>query len=206
MRYIIFTCLFIVTAASQAGPRETLQRFYAQTQTLRAAFQQVSISETGEVMAEHQGWLLLDRPNRFRWDYRQPYVQQLTSDGDKVWFYDQDLRQVSVRPLGDVFNSTPAALLTGMSLENAFNLSEQQDGEINWVVLTPKDNSGDFSRIRLNFVDDRLRVMELHDQFDQTTRILFSKIEANPVVDANIFVFSPPAGVEVVGETETAVE
>jgi outer membrane lipoprotein carrier protein len=42
--------------------------------------------------------------------------------------------------------------------------------------------------------------MELYDNFGQTTQIRFSKVERNPALPAATFKFTPPAGVDVVGE------
>ncbi len=67
------------------------------------------------------------RPNRFRFDYARPYEQQIVADGQKVWLFDVDLNQVTVRPFDQTLGATPAALLAGGSLERDFTLSAEPD-------------------------------------------------------------------------------
>jgi outer membrane lipoprotein carrier protein len=45
-----------------------------------------------------------------------------------------------------------------------------------------------------------LQAMELVDQFGQTTRLRFSKLERNPKVDPQSFRFDPPKGADVLGD------
>jgi outer membrane lipoprotein carrier protein len=48
----------------------------------------------------------------------------LVGDGEKVWIYDPDLRQVTVKKVDAAIGSTPAALLVGGdALEKNFTLA-----------------------------------------------------------------------------------
>jgi outer membrane lipoprotein carrier protein len=42
--------------------------------------------------------------------------------------------------------------------------------------------------------------MELFDNFGQTTSLLFARLERNPPLAASLFRFTPPAGVDVIGD------
>ncbi len=55
----------------------------------------------------------LQRPGRFRWEYREPWERQIVADGDQVWMYDSELDQVTVQPAGQALQQSPAALLVG---------------------------------------------------------------------------------------------
>jgi outer membrane lipoprotein carrier protein len=145
---------------------------------------------------------VLLRPGRFRWTYAKPVDQLIVGDGQRVWIYDRDLNQVTVRRLSKALGSTPAALLAGSSdVEKAFDLSEagQRDG-LEWLEAKPKDREAGFERIRMGFDTAGVRAMELTDNFGQTTLLRFTNLLRNPKVDAADFRFEPPKGADVLGE------
>ncbi|MDP3438507.1 MAG: outer-membrane lipoprotein carrier protein LolA, partial [Azonexus sp.] len=120
----------------------------------------------------------------------------------KIWIYDAELKQVTVRQAGQAISGSPAALLAGRNeLEKNFTLSEAGEADgMNWVEAIAKADESGFEKIRLGFVGADLRAMDLHDNFGQTTHIRFSRLERNPQLPASTFKFTPPAGVDVVGE------
>jgi outer membrane lipoprotein carrier protein len=187
---------------AKADGMSSLKNFYKQTQAVRANFHQLVTDRQGRKVQEVYGEMQLKRPNKFRWDYNQPFEQQIVSDGDKVWLYDIELAQVTVRPLGKALGSSPAALLAGDSnLEKNFKLNnvDSKDG-IDWVNANPNNEDSGFEKILLGFKNDQLQEMQLVDSFGHQTKIVFSKLENNPVINNQVFLFKPPAGVDVVGE------
>lgn len=143
------------------------------------------------------GSLSFLRPMRLRMLYQQPYRQEIVVDGKKMWFYDADLEQVSVRSQSSVVVAeTPlAALLTAQTvdeLRNDFVIEEGRDGGqpknkqaesvqaeqlVAWVTLIPKRADGQLRRLVLAFDGDsgeyakapRLRVLESYDGFGQVS-------------------------------------
>jgi len=73
----------------------------------------------------------------------------------------------------------------------------EEDG-LFWYELTPKQQGGSFDRINLAFKNNELRVMELLDSFNQTTRLMFKNIQRNPDLNPKLFRFTPPKGVDVI--------
>ena len=129
-----------------------------------------------------------------------PYEQLIVTDGERLHFYDKDLRQVTVRKVGDAISATPAAILFGSNdLDASFVLKDagSVDG-VEWLEAVPKQKESGFDRIRIGFRGGLPEAMEVRDAFGQTTRFAFSKIERNPVLDAGLFRFSVPKGVDVV--------
>jgi outer membrane lipoprotein-sorting protein len=94
----------------------------------------------GQVVERASGTLSLSRPDRFRWDYRQPYLQTIVADGERLWLYDSDLEQVTVRALEAGLGSTPAMLLSGSGqVGDAFTaLALEREGEWTWARLRPE--------------------------------------------------------------------
>ncbi|SNR74450.1 outer membrane lipoprotein carrier protein [Methylobacillus rhizosphaerae] len=202
MRFIAAT-LMAVPLLAQAGGVESLKEFFQTTNTMRAHFHQVVTDVQGGKVQEVQGDMQLQRPGKFRWDYEQPYVQQVVGDGEKVWLYDPDLNQVTVRTMSKAIGSSPASLLAGaQDAERNFTLtalSGRNDG-LEWVQAVPKAEESGFEKVLLGFSGNVLQKMELHDSFGHLTSIQFSKFERNPALNSSSFRFKVPAGADVVGE------
>jgi outer membrane lipoprotein carrier protein len=127
----------------------------------------------------------------------------IVGDGAKVWFYDQDLNQVTVRQLDLAIGSSPAALLAGSStIERDFDLTEiEVDDEIEWLEATPKAQESTFELIRMGFSQTgELREMVLRDNFGQFTLLVFTDLAANPVLAPDLFQFTPPEGADVISD------
>jgi len=166
-----------------------------------ADFRQQIRDSRGKVGEQASGRVYLKKPGRFRWEYRQPNEQLIVSDGRNLWLYDKDLEQVTVKPIDESLATTPALLLAGKSsVSESFTISDagSRDG-IDWVLLTPKRADTDFTEFRLGFAGGELRMMELKDKLQQTTRIEFSDVKRNTRLDGELFEFTPPAGVDVIG-------
>jgi len=201
MRYFWFA-LALFPLSVQADGIERLKAFFQSTTSMRALFHQTVVDSKGRKVQEVDGSMQLQRPGKFHWDYYKPYLQLIVGDGEKVWLYDPELNQVTVRALDKALGSSPAALLAGnKEIEKTFVLKNEglQDG-LEWVSATPKNTENGFERVLLGFKDASLQEMELHDNFGHITVIEFSKLERNPKLAAQDFRFAPPAGADVVGE------
>ena len=176
--------------------------YLASVRTLSADFSQTVRGRDGNVADRASGRLSLSRPDRFRWDYQKPYVQTIVADGEKLWLYDSDLDQVTVRPLEQGLGSTPAMLLSGSGKVGDAFASDgvQAQGDWTWCRLRPKQDGSDFEQVSLAF-DKRgeLAAMELRDKLGQSTVIEFGSVRRNPQLDASLFRFQPPPGADVIG-------
>jgi outer membrane lipoprotein carrier protein len=198
--------LFLVALAAmpaQASSLEHFKSFVSGTQSARASFDQKVFDKGGRLTQEARGSFVFQRPGRFRWVYEKPADQVIVGDGERVWIYDRELNQVTVRKLSAALGSTPAALLSGSAdVAKAFELSDagSRDG-LDWLQAVPRDRDAGFERMRIGFgPGGRLQAMELVDHFGQTTRLRFSALERNPKVDPAEFRFDPPKGADVLGE------
>ena len=158
-------------AARADDAQAALKRFADEVQTLSAAFTQVQTDEHGKVLSSSAGHMLLSRPGRFRWTYETPYQQLIVCDGVKVWLYDEDLSQVTVRGVGDALKGTPAELLTQkVLLSDAFKIEDGgMDGKLRKVRLKPKSADSDFKSIELSLDGGTPVRMKFFDQLGGTT-------------------------------------
>ncbi|BAL25480.1 outer membrane lipoprotein chaperone LolA [Azoarcus sp. KH32C] len=195
-----FGCL-TATDAAAAGIAQ-LKQFVESARTVQGEFDQVVMSASGRKPQRANGTLVFSRPGKFRWSYEKPYQQVLVSDGQKLWSWDRDLNQVTVKRIGDALGSTPAAILAGdEALERNFELAEggAADG-LEWVNAKPRQAESSFESVRLGLSGGMLKRMELKDNFGQTTLIEFRAMSSNVHPDAGLFRFTPPAGADVIGE------
>ena len=185
-----------------ADAQTRLATFVSQTKGLKAHFSQTVFDRNGRKTQESSGILFFSRPGKFRWVYQKPYAQLLVGDGKRLWIYDEDLDQVTMRKLDIAIGDSPAALLAGENdIEKRFLLKEvgSRDG-LDWVEAAPKSKEGSFEMVRLGFKGDALQAMELKDNFGQTTLLHFSNLERNPAMGSSLFRFTPPKGADVISD------
>ena len=198
-----FLAAFSVCAQSEADDDgvSSLRAFLATTTTLEARFVQ-TLAPNGDFDPQvSTGRFYLKRPGRFRWDYEEPAEQQVISDGERIWMYDSDLEQVTVRPIDESLRGTPAMLLSGQgSLDESFAVigSRQIDG-VQFVTLEPLQPSPEFESLTVGLAEGQIVSMELLDSIGQHSLIEFSELRRDPPLDDALFEFSPPPGVDVIG-------
>jgi outer membrane lipoprotein carrier protein len=193
---------FIAIGNARASGVERLNQFMTATITATGEFEQRVFNRDRKLIQQSRGTLAFARPGKFRWTYSKPYPQVIVGDGARVWVYDEDLNQVTVRKLGQALGATPAALLAGSNEAlKAFALKDEgaRDG-LEWVEAIPRDKESGFERIRLGFGLSGIERMELVDAFGQTTELRFTGLQRNPRVDPALFSFTPPKGADVVGD------
>ena len=202
MRALVACLAIAVAAPVQAASLERFHAFVRSTQSARADFVQKMYDRNQKLVQESSGSFVFQRPGRFRWTYAKPYPQVIVGDGEKVWIHDQDLNQVVVRKLASAIGSTPAALLAGSAdIEQAFELAEAGSADgLEWLEARPRVRESGFERIRMGFGVAGIEAMELVDPFGQTTVLRFSSLSRNPRLDPSTFRFTPPKGVDVLGE------
>ena len=192
--------LVMLSSSAFAGGVDALKAFIGDTRTAKANFSQTVMDQNGKLRQSSEGTLSFSRPGKFRWVYQKPYEQLIVGDGSKLWIYDADLEQVTVRKLGDALGSSPAALLAGSNdIEKHFSLKDAgaSDG-LEWLEARPRDKESTFEAVRMGFAGNTLAAMELKDTFGQTTLLKFSGMVKNPAVNANEFKFTPPKNADVI--------
>jgi outer membrane lipoprotein carrier protein len=202
--YLPFFCVlagsWFCTVAHASG-LEQLKTYLERAHAARGDFSQTVVARSGRKPQQSSGSFAFMRPGKFRWTYEKPYAQLLVSDGDRLWSYDEDLNQVTVKKIGQAIGATPAALLAGESLDKNFVLKDggASDG-IEFVDATPRGQEASFESVRIGLVDNQPHVMEIRDNFGQTTLLHFSRFVSNPDMPAGLFRFVPPKGADVAGE------
>lgn len=200
----IVLCALLLWAGQAAAAPATraLDSFFDGLQSLQAEFDQTIVRE-GRAVQKTRGRLHIHRPGKFRWSYEAPFEQLIVTDGDTLWVYEPDLEQVTRSRLDDTVGNTPAVLLSTLQpLGELFAILDAgpKDG-LDWVMLEPLGEQAAFSRVFLGFdAGASLAAMEIVDSLEQSVRIRFHELRRNLALDPGLFRFTPPPGVDVIGE------
>jgi outer membrane lipoprotein carrier protein len=199
MRHWLAMLLLVPGMAAAAGI-DTLKNYLRETSSATAQFTQVVYDRSMRKLQETSGTMTFARPGRIRWAYEKPYEQLIVGDGNKLWVYDKDLNQVTVKAMGQAIGGSPAALLAGSNdIEKDFRISASgmKDG-LDWLEAIPRSGESTFQKVRMGFGKSGLEAMELLDGFGQLTVVRFSGIERNPKLSPELFQFAPPKGADVI--------
>ena len=202
--FIVYAILLFTSPLLHAGEgQRLLDKFLNDTQSMTAEFVQTLSTDDGEILQQSSGQFYLQRPGKFRWNYAEPYPQEIVSDGERIWVYDVDLQQVTVQKQSSSLSQTPMALIQGRAqLNESFDVKELGliDG-VHKIKLVSLSKDVDFKNIILGVDKTGLKYMQLNDQFEQTTNIIFDALQSNPQIAQKIFEFIPPEGVDVFGDS-----
>jgi outer membrane lipoprotein carrier protein len=200
MKFLTMIVLAAAPLLANAEAVTTLKSFAQTAKTGKADFSQTVVSPNGKRKTS-SGTFEFSRPNKFKFVYTKPFNQTMVADGKKVYLYDADLNQVTVRDLGAVLGSTPAVILSGGNIEKEFVLQnlEPKDG-LEWVLARPKSNDGAIEAMKVAFRGNELAVLEIMDSFGQRSVLTFSNMETNPSIPDGTFTFTAPKGADVLGQ------
>jgi outer membrane lipoprotein carrier protein len=193
----------LLAGTALAGARDNLKSFTSGLKGLDGQFTQQVYDAKGKLKETSSGRVALSAPRLFRWEYAKPYPQLIVADGKKVWVYDPDLQQVTVREQGSEEQNSPlSALIDPAKLDQQFDVTESSSADgLQWLTLTPKsEGDASFQSARLGFSNGGLTRMEVLDAVGQSTRISFSGWKRNPSFATSTFKYTPGKGVDVVGD------
>lgn len=205
MKRIAFTlllCLAAVPAWAGQGARAMIEDFFCDLDTLSADFTQTVTDDQGQVMEESGGRVYLELPDHFRWDYDKPYEQIIVADGEKVWLYDVGLEQITVRDQQKAAKDSPLLVLANTDLLDKYfetrDLGKQGDNY--WLEMTPKKPESEYESVEAAVNEQGLHGLVFKDRFGQQTVLIFKNLEVNKSLDDDLFTFTPPEGVDVIGD------
>ena len=199
---LIALSLFAGTAFAATGARARLDAFAHDLHSLSGNFSQMVYDAHGNITGSSHGLLALQAPRLFRWQVTDPYQQLIVADGRKVWVYEPDLQQVTVRIQSSEESHSPLTVLTDLKqMDKDFKVVEQgeHDGLV-WLRLSSTAKDPQFDYADLGFDANGLARMTFRDQLGSTTDIRFSGWQRNVPIPPATFNFVPPKGADVIGD------
>jgi len=201
---LAFALVLLLAGNAFAGARDELNRFTTGLKGLEGQFSQQVFDANGRAKESSSGTVAVSAPRLFRWEYVKPFAQLIVADGQKVWVYEPDLQQATVRAQGEEERNSPlVALFDPARLDRQFDVSEEAAASegLQWLTLTPKvDAEANFQMARLGFAAQGLARMQVLDLVGQKTEIRFEGWRRNPAFAADTFRFVPGKDVDVVGQ------
>lgn len=194
-----FTKIPDVKNTKQTDAKQQLSDFVKNIKSATGQFAQQS-SGASQNKGTQSGNFSFERPGRFVWDITKPYEQKVVSDGQKVYQYDPDLAQVTIRNIQDSVGASPASILFGNNdLDDNFTVKvlPESDGMV-WLRATPKVADQGMSYMDIAFANNLPAELRIRDSFGQTTTIKLRNFKANVQIPASEFSFTAPEGVDVV--------
>ena len=206
-RLTIVAAVFLLSLAGAAQAatgtaRARLDAFASGLHSLTGNFSQTLVDPNGNAGKTSTGTLALQAPRQFRWETTAPYKQTIVADGSRVWMYDPELEQVTVRVQSSEEAHSPLTVLTDLKqMDREFKVSEQggHDG-LAWLRLTSTAKDPQFAYADLGFDANGLARMTFKDQLGSTTDIRFSNWQRNVAIPPAVFTFTPPKGADVIGD------
>jgi outer membrane lipoprotein carrier protein len=193
--FLSFYCGFLFASTALANFKAKLETL----QSLQANFTE-SVYRGNKRTQYSTGKLYLQRPGRFRWQMEKPNQQIIVADGRKIWIYDVDLEQVTVKAMDGSLNATPAFFLTGetRNIEKNYRLSLHIKQDLEVFTLVPLSQKNDYQSIKLSFSKQQLKSIQLKGKLGQRIEVRLSKLLINRSLNKSLFVFTVPKGVDVV--------
>ena len=190
-------------AHATTGPaRQRLDAFATDLHSLKGHFTQTLADASGQSAKTSSGTLALEAPRQFRWDTLEPYKQTIVADGSRVWLYDPELEQVTVRVQSTEEAHSPLTVITDLKqLDKDFSVAErgERDGLV-WLRLSSRAKDPQFDYADLGFDAQGLKRMMFRDQLGAVTDIRFSDWQRNVDLSPSTFNFTPPPGADVIGD------
>ncbi len=179
-----------------------LSQILSNTMTFEADFEQNVYRETSDQPETTLGRFLIQRPNHFRWETKQPFEQAIIADGRALWTYDPELEKVTIQDQQSVLADSPLLLLTSSveKLLQAFDVQQVESNEEQkrqLFSLTPIE-PGLFESVHILIIDLKITEFFLLDTLGGRTSVVFSNIKLNQRLSLSEFIFTPPEGIDVI--------
>lgn len=202
-KIVFFCCLMGSISAKAETPNETLTPLIQNMQTMQADFTQKIMGKKERSLQDTRGHMAIQRPGKFRWEVSTPIAQLIIANGTRLWVYEKDLEQVTIRRMKNV-GQTPIALLSDkdLALEKDYVVKNPNNDAQNFLLI-PKNKENMYESIRLSFKDKYVQQMELTDRLGHRTVIRFKNVTLNKPLSASLFNFHTPAHVDVIDETKS---
>jgi outer membrane lipoprotein carrier protein len=197
---VLVASVGVLPISAFANGLDDFLSFNQNTKSATGRVEQRVMDRAGKVVDRGSGTFAFARPGKFRWVYEKPHPQTLVADGHKLWIYDPDLQQVTIKRMDQAISSTPAALLAGREdITALFSLRDAGTADgLEWVEATPKTPDTGFDKVRLGLKDKQLAAMELFDQLGGHSALRFTDLKPNAPVSPDTFKFTPPKGADVI--------
>jgi outer membrane lipoprotein carrier protein len=196
-------CLLLLTSSTLAeviNDKPALRGLLAKITTLQASFTQVVNDREGKPLQSSSGNLILQQPDRVYWQVLVPDETLLIANGERVFYVDEFVEQVSIFSQKDMVANNPLMLLTSSDDQvwEQFSVVQQNLA----FVVTPINNEGQITQLTLRFIQDELTQFTLLDNQGQVSQFTLNGTVLNMPLPVNQFSYAIPEGFSVDDQTQ----
>lgn len=202
----MMTLVFFSINTSYAAAAGDLSALLNEVHTMLADFTQTIYDNHGKAIQQSHGNMALSRPGKFRWEIKKPIPQLIIANETRLWIYDPDLEQVTIKALHQATGQSPALLLSqeNATLDKDYTITQVQNdsSHAQSFSLIPRDADSMLASVQMEFVNHQLHGMRLEDHLGHITSIQFNDIRTNMSLSSSLFTFKKPPKVDVIDETK----
>lgn len=200
-----YTLCFSSAVLAQNAAEDRLDQLLMGVETLSADVLQLIVESDGGVLEESDIRMYLMRPDGFYWETLNPFPELVVTDGETLWNYQPDLEQLVVEDWDSSQSELAAQLLSGETAQlKSDYLIEQTSAELANNIefrLIPRAADSVYSSITISFQQEVLDAIHLSNKNGQQTLWQFQQVQRNMPLDASLFQFEAPPGIEVVNNS-----
>ena len=204
MKKLLIGCGFAVALLAQNvwAQVHPLQTYVNNLKTFSAEFVQ-EIPEDTFSSNVTTGTFMMERPGKLYWQYQQPAGQTIVVDGKNLWVFDEDLEQVTVRPVADVQRDIPLNwLLFSEAIESKFEIipAGHKNGR-DWYNLEPKFATY-FQSLDVALANGQMVAVYVYESMDTVIKVEFNDIKENHTLPSYAFDVVVPQNMDLIGAPE----
>ncbi len=175
------------------------------------------IQNTGNKTKEFTGTFSFSKPNKFIWEYQKPFKQVIQSDGNKLYIYDKDLQQVTVKNADEAISASPIAVFLNdkswtkyftynistnssnvkISPNQLDKLDKQLITNINqWIILKPRDKDSIYQYLTIGVLNYLPRILIFQDNLGNNGVIQINNLNSQKFSTEH-FKFIMPKNIDV---------
>lgn len=204
IRLIALVALLVASVAHAQSTdeiAEKIRKAHSSMKDYEATFTQ-EVTGAGRTQ-NASGTLYIRVPDQMRWDYLEPKVKSLITDGKTSWMVLPEEKQVYEQPMSEGDSTkTPLGMLTGkLDFRAEYDIERLPDADGRIALrLTPKSEGRGFkeARVEVDAKSFEIQRFRLEDLYGGVTDVRLSNARKNAGLKASLFDFKPEKGFEVV--------
>jgi outer membrane lipoprotein carrier protein len=206
---LLVVCLLPALPDAQTRPApdavaRSLQQRYQGIRDFAADFVHTYRGGVLRTQTTERGNVKIKKPGRMRWVYTAPERKEFVSDGEKVYSYLPQDKQVIVSNLPpDDQATTPALFLTGkgdIARDFTATYAETSPPGTTSLKLTPKRSEPEYEYlvVAIDPATLQIRALTTRDRQGGDSTLTFANLKENQGISDKEFAFRIPRGVDVI--------
>jgi outer membrane lipoprotein carrier protein len=208
---LVFLVAYLVAPSflqAQAKPTadalaKSLQQRYQGITDFTADFSQSYRGGVLRTQTVEQGSVSVKKPGRMRWVYLKPEKKEFVSNGQKMYLYIPQDRQVVVSDVNSDASSTSSLFLAGKGDISRDFTAAYIDSPLQGTLalkLTPRRRQPDYDYlvVAIDPVSLQIRGLVTRDTQGGDSTLTFTNLKENQRISDKVFDFRIPRGVDVV--------